>query len=212
MGFQSREPPEVLQKFYDSLHGRYALMCKVFVMTLRGAAKDWFYTLPSRSINNLKELALFFTKKYTTYRTIKKNRDHLFHLNKKHDESLRDCSNIFKSEKANIVGYDDRITSSAFKKDLPTKHDLHRELTIAPSQILAEAFGPAKHYELWDDNRIAMKKSTRQANQPAKECPNDNFPLPRIDQLVNSTSGNQLLNFMDPYSGYNQIMIQGLRS
>ncbi|CAL8133852.1 unnamed protein product [Prunus armeniaca] len=38
-------------------------------------------------------------------------------------------------------------------------------------------------------------------------CPKDNFPWPRIDQLVNSTSGNQLLSFMDAYSGYNQIMI-----
>ncbi|BFG30704.1 hypothetical protein CerSpe_169780 [Prunus speciosa] len=40
-----------------------------------------------------------------------------------------------------------------------------------------------------------------------KACPKDNFPLPRIDQLVNSTSGNQLLSFMDVYSGYNQIMM-----
>ncbi|KAI5338472.1 hypothetical protein L3X38_017743 [Prunus dulcis] len=28
-----------------------------------------------------------------------------------------------------------------------------------------------------------------------------------IDQLVDSTSGNQLLSFMDAYSGYNQIMM-----
>ncbi|VVA21005.1 PREDICTED: Transposon, partial [Prunus dulcis] len=40
-----------------------------------------------------------------------------------------------------------------------------------------------------------------------KACPKDNFPLPRIDQLVDSTSGNQLLRFMDAYSGYNQIMM-----
>ncbi|CAL8992967.1 unnamed protein product [Prunus brigantina] len=40
-----------------------------------------------------------------------------------------------------------------------------------------------------------------------KACPKDNFPLPRIDQLVDSTSDNQLLSFMDAYSGYNQIMM-----
>ncbi|CAL2254005.1 unnamed protein product [Prunus armeniaca] len=40
-----------------------------------------------------------------------------------------------------------------------------------------------------------------------KACPKDNFPLPRIDQLVDSTSGNQLLSFMDAYSGYNQILM-----
>lgn len=38
-----------------------------------------------------------------------------------------------------------------------------------------------------------------------KACPNDDFPLPRIDQLVDSTSGCELLSFLDAYSGYRQI-------
>ncbi|KAI0494737.1 hypothetical protein KFK09_024880 [Dendrobium nobile] len=38
-----------------------------------------------------------------------------------------------------------------------------------------------------------------------KACPKDSFPLPRIDQLVDATSGHQILSFMDAYSGYNQI-------
>ncbi|GMH09599.1 hypothetical protein Nepgr_011440 [Nepenthes gracilis] len=38
-----------------------------------------------------------------------------------------------------------------------------------------------------------------------KACPKDSFPLPRIDLLVDSTAGHELLSFMDAYSGYNQI-------
>ena len=38
-----------------------------------------------------------------------------------------------------------------------------------------------------------------------KACPKDSFPLPRIDQLVDSTTGHKLLTFMDAFSGYNQI-------
>ena len=38
-----------------------------------------------------------------------------------------------------------------------------------------------------------------------KAYPKDCFPLPRIDQLVDSTSGHELLSFMDAFSGYNQI-------
>ena len=38
-----------------------------------------------------------------------------------------------------------------------------------------------------------------------KACPKDSFPLPRIDQLVDSTAGYRLLMFMDAFSGYNQI-------
>ena len=40
-----------------------------------------------------------------------------------------------------------------------------------------------------------------------KACPKDSFPLPRIDQLVDSTAGHKLLTFMDAFSGYNQIMM-----
>ena len=37
-----------------------------------------------------------------------------------------------------------------------------------------------------------------------KACPKDSFPLPRINQLVDSTAGHKLLTFMDAFSGYNQ--------
>ena len=38
-------------------------------------------------------------------------------------------------------------------------------------------------------------------------CPKDSFPLPRIDQLVDSTAEHKLLTFMDAFSGYNQIQM-----
>ena len=38
-----------------------------------------------------------------------------------------------------------------------------------------------------------------------KACSKNNFPLPRIDQLVDSIVGHKLLTFMDVFSGYNQI-------
>ncbi|KAL0361032.1 UNVERIFIED_CONTAM: hypothetical protein Sradi_3787700 [Sesamum radiatum] len=38
-----------------------------------------------------------------------------------------------------------------------------------------------------------------------KACPKDPFPLPRIDVLLDSTSGWEMLSFLDAYQGYNQI-------
>jgi hypothetical protein len=38
-----------------------------------------------------------------------------------------------------------------------------------------------------------------------KACPKDPYPLPRIDQIVDSTSGCDLLSFLDAYSGFHQI-------
>ena len=41
-----------------------------------------------------------------------------------------------------------------------------------------------------------------------KACPKDNFPLPRIDQIVDSTSGCDILSFLNAYSGYHQIAMK----
>ncbi|BFG41484.1 hypothetical protein CerSpe_277580 [Prunus speciosa] len=147
-----------------------ALMCKVFAMTLRGAAQDWFHTLPSASIGNFKEFALIFTKEYTSYKTVRKHADHLFNLHKKPDESLRDYLRRFKAEKANIIGCNDQVASSAFKKGLPTEHELYRELAITPSQTLVEVFATAERYAVWDDDRIAAKKASKQADHPPKQA------------------------------------------
>jgi hypothetical protein len=38
-----------------------------------------------------------------------------------------------------------------------------------------------------------------------KTCPKDPFALPRIDQVIDSTAGSDLLSFLDAYSGYHQI-------
>jgi hypothetical protein len=41
-----------------------------------------------------------------------------------------------------------------------------------------------------------------------KHCPKDTFWLPRIDQVIDSTAGCDLLCFLDCYSGYHQIAIK----
>jgi hypothetical protein len=41
-----------------------------------------------------------------------------------------------------------------------------------------------------------------------KHCPKDYFPLPRIDQIIDSTAGCERLSFLDAYSGYSQIRIK----
>src|SRR3954465_7847990 len=41
-----------------------------------------------------------------------------------------------------------------------------------------------------------------------KHCPKDHFPLPQIDQIIDSTAGCERLSFLDAYSGYNQIRMK----
>ena len=67
------------------------------------------------------------------------------------------------------------------------------------------------YYPKWLANVVLVKKANGKWRMCVdftdlnKACPKDNFPLPRIDQLVDSTTGHKLLTFMDAFSGYNQI-------
>src|SRR3954449_3144165 len=40
-----------------------------------------------------------------------------------------------------------------------------------------------------------------------KHCPKDHFPLPRIDQIVESTAGCDTISLLDAYLGYNQTKL-----
>ncbi|XP_021747613.1 uncharacterized protein LOC110713478 [Chenopodium quinoa] len=65
----------------------------------------------------------------------------------------------------------------------------------------------------WLANVVMVKKENVQWRMCVdftdlnKACPKDYYPLPRIDQLVDSTSGHALLRFMDAFSGYHQISL-----
>ena len=60
------------------------------------------------------------------------------------------------------------------------------------------------------DNQMASKDQRRghqaiESRDLNKTCPNDDFPFPHIDVLVNSTTGSALLSFMYGFLRYNQI-------
>ena len=41
-----------------------------------------------------------------------------------------------------------------------------------------------------------------------KHCPKDPFDLPQIDEVVDSTTGCELLSFLDCFSSYHQISLK----
>ena len=69
------------------------------------------------------------------------------------------------------------------------------------------------YYPDWLANVVMVKKTNSKWRMCVdftdlnKAYPKDSYPLPRIDQLVDSTAGHKLLSFMDAFSGYNQIRI-----
>jgi len=69
-------------------------------------------------------------------------------------------------------------------------------------------------YPEWLANVVLVKKSNGKWRMCVdftnlnKAYLKDSFPLPQIDLLVDSTSGHELLSFMDAFSGYNQIYME----
>jgi hypothetical protein len=80
-------------------------------------------------------------------------------------------------------------------------------------KLLKAGFIREVYYPEWLANVVMVKKSTGKWRMCVdytdlnKACLKDSYPLPRIDQLVDSTTGHKLLSFMDAFSDYNQIQM-----
>ena len=70
------------------------------------------------------------------------------------------------------------------------------------------------YYPDWPANVVMVKKVNGKWRMCVdftdlnKVCPKDSYPLLQIDTLVDSTTRNQLLSFMDTFSGYNQTKME----
>ena len=79
---------------------------------------------------------------------------------------------------------------------------------------MAAGFIREVYYPKWLANVVMVKKSNGKWKMCVdftdlnNACTKDSFPLPRIDQLVDSTAGHELLTFMDAFSGYHQILMK----
>ena len=78
-------------------------------------------------------------------------------------------------------------------------------------KLLQEGVIREVEYPEWLANVVLVKKANGKwrlcidFTDINRACPKDNFPLARIDLIVDDTAGHELLSFMDTFSGYNQI-------
>ena len=103
----------------------------------------------------------------------------------------------------------------------PAKQRLHhfdnerrRAIGEEIAKLLAAGFIREVFHSDWLVNPVLAKKKTGKWRLCIdytglnKACPKDHFPLPCIDQIVDSTSGCEILSFLDAYSGYYQIAMK----
>jgi hypothetical protein len=78
-------------------------------------------------------------------------------------------------------------------------------------KLLDAGFIREIHHPRWLANPVVIPKANWKLRMCLdyislnKACPKDSFPLPRIDQIVDSTSVCDLLCFLNAYSGLHQI-------
>jgi hypothetical protein len=81
-------------------------------------------------------------------------------------------------------------------------------------KLLEAGFIKEVHHPKWLANPILVKKKSGKWRMCVdytslnKACPKVPFPLPRIDQIVDSTVGCETLSFLDAYSSYHQIKMK----
>jgi hypothetical protein len=95
----------------------------------------------------------------------------------------------------------------------PRKQSIERQNFIREEvrKLLQAGFIEEVHHPEWLANPVIVPKANGKLRMCIdytnlnKACPKDPYPLPRIDQIVDSTSGCDLLSFIDAYSGFHEI-------
>jgi hypothetical protein len=81
-------------------------------------------------------------------------------------------------------------------------------------KLLTAGFIKEVHHPDWLANPVLVKKKNGKMRMCVdytslnKACPKVPFPLPCIDQIVDSTAGCETLSFLDAYFGYHQIKMK----
>jgi hypothetical protein len=91
--------------------------------------------------------------------------------------------------------------------------DRREAIRLEVNKLLEAGFIRPVDYPMWLANPVLVEKpdgSWRMCidySSLNKACPKDEYLLPRIYQIVDSTMSCELLSFLDAYSGYHQIIL-----
>uniref|UniRef100_A0A2N9ERH4 Uncharacterized protein n=1 Tax=Fagus sylvatica TaxID=28930 RepID=A0A2N9ERH4_FAGSY len=136
---------------------------------------------------------------------------------------LKNNKDVFAWSHEDMPGIDPSIISHKLNVNPSLRPVKQKRRVFAPERnnaimeevdkLLTANFIMEVFYPDWLANVVMVKKNTGKwrmcvdFTDPNKACPKDSFPLPRIDQLIDSTAGHKILTFMDAFSGYNQIVM-----
>ncbi|KAK8928408.1 hypothetical protein KSP39_PZI017378 [Platanthera zijinensis] len=151
------DPLQHLQWFEDAVSIRPmtdAFKCRLFAITLKDKARDWFHQLPAGSIYGFEDLSRSFQLRFSTSKKRKKNPESIFLIKQKADESLAQYVDRFQEEILDIqevpgfalqMAFTVGLREGFFKMSLTGKAPLSFEglMEKAAKEIAMEAANPA---------------------------------------------------------------------
>ena len=117
----SKDPLDHLESFKTLMHLQGAadkIMCRAFLITLKGPARIWFSRLTPNSICTFKELSAQFASHFIGGHKYKKSTACLMSIKQWEDETLRSYIARFNKEALLIDEADDQILVTAFTNGL----------------------------------------------------------------------------------------------
>ena len=134
---------------------------------------------------------------------------------------LRQNKDVFAWKQADMGGIDPKVITHRLNVSPSFNPIKQKRRSFAPERQKAinEEVGKLLQagaireveYPEWLANVVLVKKANCKwrlcidFTDINRACPKDSFPLSRIDLIVDSTAGHELLSFMDAFSDYNQI-------
>ncbi|XP_074342159.1 uncharacterized protein LOC141679596 [Apium graveolens] len=107
-----------------------------------------------------------------------------------------------------------RLNIDTTRKDVKKKKrtyalDRVEAIKQEAEKLLEAGFIEEVQFPEWLANPVIVKKANRKWRMCIDftdlndTCPKDCYPLPRLDTLIDATTGHKILSFMDGFSGYN---------
>ncbi|GKV30660.1 hypothetical protein SLEP1_g39449 [Rubroshorea leprosula] len=136
----TKDPDDHLHAFYSCMQAQNtsdALMCKIFPSTLRGNARTWYYSLPSRSINSYTEMTSALATKFSSRRLIRKTTSELMRVKQRDGESLKNFMSRFNDAVLEVNSFDQAVGITAVISGL--SHERFRDSLLKhPANTFSE--------------------------------------------------------------------------
>ncbi|KAK3014443.1 hypothetical protein RJ639_010088 [Escallonia herrerae] len=198
------DPMEHLARFTSGMNLHLVpdqIMCRAFLVTLKGAAHVWFQHLAPHSISCWAQLAESFCSNFLTSQIQRKNSSALFRIIQGPKESLKSYYARFNSKKLLIDHLDPGVTFAAMARGVRPGTPLRFSLNKRPPENMADLLDRVEKYlrseedsttSQYEDTHTGQKRRDRSEGKVTDDPKRSRTMLPKSFSPLNASRGHIL--------------------